>query len=70
MKVNKVLPNPNLPHLPIIISDIQVLKKGPLWYFWGEKRGHQYAHFTVALINHTACMEVCGFENLSQSPFI
>ena len=31
---------------------------GPqLWYFGDGKRSHDYGHFTMALINNTACID-------------
>ena len=34
---------------------------GPaVWFFGEKKRGHQYAHFTVVLINHNACPSGVG----------
>ena len=60
MKVNQVLPNPNFTSTANYIIRYTCFKiwatlGPPLWYFWARKRGHQYAHITVALINHTAC---------------
>jgi len=59
MKVKEVLPNPNFTSCANYTSfKIGATLGPPLWYFWARKRGHQYAHFTVALIYHTACIPI------------
>ena len=59
-EIDKVLTNPSLTSSANYVIRYTSFKIGatlgpPLNYFSGRKRGHHYAHFTVALINHTAC---------------